>query len=387
MKFPFARPHPTQMPPEFAGARAAERLCRVETVTGEPAWLASRYEDVRFVLNDPRFSARVPAGPMGAGAVADNSLFQDPPGHTRLRRLVNRTFTSGRIEKLRPYTEKTVSALVDAMLAEGPPLDFMTAFATQVPARVITELLGVPDGARQAFRDAAADFVLLEKGQGKEEIYAKGGRVAELITQTIAAKREHPEDDLMTELISVQAEEDGRLTEAELVTMGLTLLIAGYMTTADAISMGTLFLLEHGLLGELSGKPDVVESAVEEILRYDPKVSCPSRVAKEDLDLNGTPVKAGEIVLASQQSANRDERQFDDAARFDIHREQNRHIAFGFGIHYCLGAQLARMELRVAFAALADRLVELRLSHPVTDLEWRTNLFGEQRIGNLGVTW
>jgi cytochrome P450 len=386
--FPFGRPSPTSPPIEYAQLRAEAPVSRVTTPWGSPAWLVTRYEDVRLVLSDLRFSPRF----TGFGDVAsagDDSLLQDPPGHTRLRGLVSRGFTPRRVEELRPRIAEIATTVLDEIEEQGPPADLMNAFAFRLSITVICELLGVPVADREDFRGWADAFFALSTADA-DQIPQAGANLHAYATQLVAAKRSAPGDDLLSALIAVRDDDASRLSEAELVTMAVTLLVAGYVATANAIGLGLVAVLEHGQLGSVGSDPARVAAVVEEILRHQ-SFGGAARVANADVELSGSLIREGDMVLASVASANRDGSRFAEPDRFDPRRGETQHLAFGYGIHHCLGAALARAELQVAFALLAKRLPQLRLVRSPSELEWQSylfgNLFGDQGPRALQVTW
>jgi cytochrome P450 len=386
-RWPFQRPSPMAMPAEYARLRAEQPVIRVQLMTGDQAWLLSRYDDVKMVLADPRFSPRQPAGPLGPQATNSSSLFQDPPAHTRLRGLVSRAFTARRVEGVRPFARQLSHELVDELMASGQGGDLMSTVAFRMPVDTIAELLGVPQADRGAFRDASTALIMADE-RDVEMLREAGPKVHGMVRETVAEKRRRPADDLLSALIAVRDENQDRLTEDELVTMGMTLLIAGFVATANSIGLGTVLLAEVDGIRALHDDPSLVPGAVEEILRYEPKVSGPARMAKVDVELHGVLIQAGDLVMVPEQSANRDERQFRNADVFDIRRtDGNQHIAFGHGIHHCLGAALARVQLQETFGALSSRLPGLRPAVGLDELVWRMNFFGDNRFRLLPVNW
>ena len=386
-RWPFERPSPMAMPEEYARLRAEQPVVRVELMTGDPAWLVTRYDDVKMVLADPRFSPRQPAGPLGPQAANSSSLFQDPPAHTRLRGLVSRAFTARRVEALRPFVRQLCNELVDDLVAQGQGADLMATVAFRMPVDSIAELLGVPPEDREPFRDASTRLMMADE-RDLDELRAAGPKVHGMVREMVVEKRQRPSDDLLSALIAVRDENEDRLTEEELVTMGMTLLIAGFVATANSIGLGTVLLAGVDGVRQLHEDPSLVPAAVEEILRYEPKVSGPARMAKQDVEIAGVLIKAGDLVMVPEQCANRDERQFHNADVFDIRRpDSNRHIAFGHGIHHCLGAALARVQLQETFGVLSARLPGLRPAIALDELVWRMNFFGDNRFRLLPVNW
>ena len=323
----------------------------------------TRHADVQLVLADPRFGVAPPG-------VTNDSLFQDGPGHTRLRRLVARAFTARHVQSLRPRVEAIATRLARDLT--GPPADLVAEFARPLPLTVICELLGVPD--REQFGAWANEVVGLT-GQPVAAWDSLRGYLAELVT----AKRAAPQDDLLSALVSIRDSADGRLSDDELITMAIALLMGGYLTTANALSIGML------TLGELS---TVDTGTVEEILRLQSgrNGEAMPRYAHVDVELHGRHIAAGEQVVARIGAANRDPDRFDDPDTFRADRTPNPHLAFGHGPHHCLGAALARLELDVALRTLARERPGLRLAEPAAGIVWTEHLLdnGPER---LPVTW
>ncbi|MGH3492306.1 MAG: cytochrome P450 [Sciscionella sp.] len=384
---PFARPHPMVPPSELARLRAEAPVSRVHTSAGEPAWLVTRYEDARAVLGDRRFALALP-GALGGGQASNDSLFQDPPGHSRLRRLVSAAFTRRRAAGLRTRADEIAEGLVADMAAGERPVDLMRAVAFPLPITVIGELLGVPTGERDSFKGWSNALMSLPAGNGGTDPGTAWEGLSRQVGALIADKREQQGEDLLSALITVRDTEDDRLSEAELVMMAITLIMAGYVTTSVATGLGAILLTGHDQLARLAAEPALVPTAVEEVLRFQAAGGDVARVATDDLECSGVSIAAGEKVVVSLTSANRDESRFADPDRFDIARTDNPHLTFGHGIHHCLGAALARMELQAVFTGLAARLPDLRLAIRVEDLTWqRSELFGDEWPAAIPVTW
>lgn len=335
---------------------------------------------------DRRFRLAMP-GLESGGQGSNDSLFQDPPGHTRLRRLVSAAFTPRRVAALRPRTAEIAAALIDQMMARQPPVDLMEALGLPLPITVIGALLGVPAADREHFRTWSNALMSLpltagaDPGTGWENLSLQ-------VSDLIAHKRAHPGDDLLSALIAVRDDETGHLSEKELVMMAVTLIPAGYLTTSIGTGAGAILLGAADQFGRLASDPAMVPSAVEEILRYQAAAGDVARVATEDLELAGVEISTGDKLLVSLTSANRDDRRFTDPDRFDIARPDNGHLTFGHGIHHCIGAALARLELQVVFAALAARLPKLHLAVPANELSWqRSELFGDEWPQAVPVSW
>ena len=360
----------------YRAAQRAPGLIRVQLPHGEPAWLTTRYADARFVLGDLRFSraeALAHDEPrMRAGQLAGGILSMDPPGHTRLRRLVATAFTVRRVERVRPRARAIAEDLVERMIEAGPPADLVDAFALPLPVAVICELLGVPVEDRTLFR-AWSDDALSTSRLTAEEFAASREAMRAYMAGLIAQRRAEPADDLMTALVEARDEHD-KLSEQELVDMCVGILVAGHETTASQIPNFVLTLLEHpGQLARLRAKPALLSGAVEELLRFVPLGAGAGfpRYATEDVEVGGTRVRAGEPVVVAIGAANRDALRFDDADELRIDRPAAPHVGFGHGVHHCLGAALARMELQEALRVLLARLPGLRLAG---DVEWKTEM-------------
>jgi cytochrome P450 len=298
-------------------------------------------------------------------------LNSDPPDHTRLRRLVATAFTMRRVELLRPRVAEITEDLL-AGLAGQDEVDLVDAFAFPLPVTVICELLGVPHADRDAFRAWSTTLV----SAGEAETLAVAGRdMAAYLRQLIAAKRAAPADDMVSALVQAHEDDGDRLTEAELVAMAFLLLVAGHETTVNLIANGVLALLRHpDQLAALRGDPALLSGAVEEFLRYDGPISHATlRYTVEPVELSGVTIPAGEFVVVSLSSANRDGDRFPDADRLDITRAAGGHLAFGHGIHFCLGAPLARLEGQIAIGRLLDRFPGLSLAVDPDQLRWRNS--------------
>jgi len=340
-------------------------------------WYVTRYDDVRHVLYDRRLSADIRnAAPMTSGWFVAQSrgevtneqismLLLDEPDHTRLRKLVNKAFTPRAVETMRPRIEARAEALLDA-LAGKPEFDLMESFAQPFPTLVIAELIGV-DPADQAKFKAWSDVVVRSldpfvTDEQKAEIGQAGGALDAYFERAIAARRSAPADDLITRLIAVQEDGD-QLTETEMRVMLNLLLTAGNVTTTDLIGNGMLALLRHrDQFQALRADPSLLENAVEEMLRYDSPVIETWRFSDRDETFSGCPVAAHQTIAPSLAAANHDPRHFDQPDLFDIRRPEIDHVSFGGGIHYCLGASLARLEAQVAVSKLLARFPNLRVA-------------------------
>ena len=337
-------------------------------------WVLTRYDDVVAALRDPRLAkeaiASFVAARFGAPvpAMGLSMLDRDPPDHTRLRGLVSKAFTPRVVEGLRPRIQQIVDSLIDRVTARGS-MDLIEEFAYPIPVIVICEMLGVPVEDHERFKgwslDIARGLDLLWLGPdsevGRRSVSSRQA-LAEYFRGLIAQRRAAPRQDLLSGLIA--AEEAGdKLNETELLATCILLLIAGHETTVNLIGNGTLALLRHrDQLERLRREPALIGTAVEELLRYDGPVQRTARIPSEDVTFGGRTIPRGEMVMPFIGAADRDPAQFRDPDGLDIGRADNRHIAFGWGIHFCLGAPLARIEGQIAIGTLAQRLPKLELA-------------------------
>ncbi|MER6912754.1 cytochrome P450 [Streptomyces sp. NPDC000594] len=378
-KYPFSEAVALEVDPLYGILRAEEPVPRVSCPYGEDAWLVTRHADMKTILGDPRFSRARAAdhdeSRLTPLPIHTSILGMDPPDHTRLRRLLSRVFTMRRVELLRPRVEREAERLIDAIVAQGMPGDLMEDFAVPYAATVICDLLGVPFEDRERFRgwlDAfSATTVMTE-----EEIERDTQRLYDYIGDLVVTRRATPQDDLLSAMVKASDEEE-RLSPKELTELASVLLIAGHETVSSQLIDSFYALFTHPeQLDALRGDRSLLPRAVEETLRYVPLISHVTfaRYATEDVELSGTLVRAGESVLPAIPSANRDEAVFPHADRFDITREHNPHLGLGYGIHRCLGAPLARLELQVAFDTLLTRLPGVRCAVPTQSLEWKDGM-------------
>ena len=367
-------------------------MAEVHCPVGVDAWLVSRYEDIKTLLADPRLSSRA-ASSLHMLPIADLTRTPSPGAiiqadgeeHARLRRLLIGEFTVRRMEALRPYIQRITDEHIEAML-KGDGADLVRDFALPIPSLVICEMLGVPYDDREAFQHDSEILISFDSDKATRDAATERlwGYLDELIGQRLAA----PRDDLLSRLIA-RGNETGRpLTVDELVTLGVTLLVAGHETTANMIALSTVVLLENPeQLAALRVAPEAAGAAVEELLRYLSVVQFGLfRYAMEDVTVGGAEVKAGEWLVGAIQSGNRDEEVYQSPDALDLGRQALTHLAFGFGAHQCLGQQLARIELQVALTTLFRRVPGLRLARPLTQSEFKQNdvVYG---VRSLAVTW
>jgi len=377
----------------FAGLREHDPVLPVRVPSGGRVFLVARYEDVRRVFSDPVFSRvalqREDATVLiPASKIPGTMLNMDPPDHTRVRKLITRAFTTGAVERMRPRVQRFTDDLIDAMVAQGAPVDFVSSFATVLPATVISDMLGVPVRDRHRLYEWL-EVVLSAGGHPREEIEGALTALQVYLAGLIAAKRGAPADDLLSALIAARDEAD-KLSEPELLSALFLLIAGGYETTAGQLTNSVLLLGYHhsDQLDLLRTRPELIPGAVEELLRYVPQAWCaPERLALEEVELSGVRIPAGATVVPLVYAANRDAALLEDPERLDVSRSRYvPHLAFGHGIHRCIGAPLARLELQVAFATLLHRLPALRPAVPQSQLTWK---LGTVTVGprSLPVTW
>ncbi|MER7079138.1 Cytochrome P450 [Saccharopolyspora kobensis] len=376
---------------DFDRLRAGPPVTRV-LLSGQPAWLVTGYAEVNTVLVDTRFSLARAIDPgiprLGTVELPPGMILAtDPPEHTRLRRLVAKVFTARRIEQLRPRVQEVTDRLLGELAGMTPPVDLIEHFTAALPIEIICELLGVPHQDRDRFQDWT-ELTFTVSGLPAEEVQAGWRQLSGYIAGLVADKRRSPADDLLSLLIAAR-DEDDRLTEDELVLFGLTLLNAGHETTKNHLANSVAVLLtEHpDQWRELVEHPEVVGPVVDELLRHVPlegfAVNLP-RVATAAVELGGVTIAEGDTVLVSLASANHDAAAFDSPDEFDPARTPNRHLTFGNGIHRCLGAQLAKIELETGLRELTRRFPQLRLTD--TELHWKTGVF-VRSLHQLQVEW
>jgi len=371
--------------PTYARLRAETPVSRVRLPGGQSAWLVTRYDDVAAVLKDERFvkdrsrvlspeqAAKQPWIPSLFKPLARNMLDVDPPDHTRLRQLVHKAFAPRLIERLRERVRTLTEELISVAERRGR-MDLIADYALPIPTTIISEMLGVPASDRHRFHRWSR-VIVASSPSGWRMLRAIPSAIAFLryIRRLVRLRRSDPRDDLVTAL--VQAQDEGtRLEENELVAMIFLLLIAGHETTVNLIGNGMLALLGHpDQMTRLRDEPDLIRTGVEELLRFDgPLEMATERYTREDVEIAGATIPRGELVYAVLASANRDDRQFQDPDRLDLSREPNRHLAFGLGVHYCLGAPLARLEGQIAIGTLLRRVPNIQL--PRRSLRWRRGL-------------
>ena len=373
-----ARPQFKANPYPLYARLRAEAPVYPTKLLGQTTWLVTRYADVFAVLKDDRLLKdwwpvtrwlhRV------GGAITQHMLNQDGPDHTRLRTLVHKAFTPHLIEKLRSRIQSVCDELLNELDSRGS-MDLMSGYALPLPLTVISELLGIPAEIRDRLHSLSRSTFSAANALGVVRSLPDQRLLIRRIRKLVDQRRREPRDDLITAL--VQAEEAGdRLTEKELIGTIALLLVAGYETTVNLIASGALTLIEHPeQRTRLEQNPALAPSAVEELLRYtSPLDMATQRFASEDMTIDSVKISQGDVVVAILGSANHDEAQFPDPETFDVTRQPNKHLSFGQGAHFCIGAPLARLEGQIALMTLFGRFPNLRLKQPAPSLRWRKSL-------------
>jgi hypothetical protein len=356
------------------------------------AWLLTRYDDVSAVLRQAdRFSSagrvrylleQLPSETRRQVSAVERHYeiglaHSDPPDHTRLRALLNRVFTPRMIEERRPRIQRVVDDLLD-QIADNGQMDIIADFAYPLPATIIAEMIGAPSSDIALFRQWATDVNRLFELGGRIEASSAQALQTSLqgmkayIAGLVAERQRQPQDDILGRLVAAEEQAD-KLTLDELASTAVTFFVAGHETTTNLIGNGLLALLRHpDQLAELRDNPALINSAVEEMLRYDPSVPRGWRIATQDVEMRGKTIRKGALLFPILSAANRDPEHFPDPDRFDIRRQPNRHLAFGYGIHFCLGAPLARLEAEVAVNTILRRFPDIQLAD--APLTWRRDI-------------
>jgi cytochrome P450 len=372
--------------PLLARLRAEQPVCRVTLPDKTPVWLVTRYEDVKTLLTDERFAKsrynaltpeqlrKQPWVPPMFRPLERTMIDLDPPDHTRLRQLVHKAFTPRLIERMRERVQTLSNELLDAA-ARRSEMDLIRDYALPLPMTIITEILGVPIQDRDKFHKWSKVIVSVDQFNANWSVIPAIWRFSRYLRRFFKVRRADLRDDLVSALI--QGEEAGdRLSEDELLAMVFLLLVAGHETTVNLIGSGTLELLQHpDQMEKLRRDPTLIKSAVEELLRYTaPVFMSTERYAREDVTIQRVTIPHGEMTLGVIGSANRDGTVFENPDTLDIEREPNKHLSFGQGAHYCLGAALARLEAQIAINTLLERMRKLRLKDSQESLRWRRSL-------------
>lgn len=371
--------------------RAEGPIHEVRFAHGATVWLVTRYDEVRALVSDPRVSkdgrrmnelfARHSGAPVEAGEdtagvgfdddLATHMLNSDPPRHTRLRALVSKAFTAHRVERLRPRIEQVADELLDGFAGQ-PEVDLVSGFAVRLPITIICDLFGIPEPDREDFRIWGTKLV--GAGQDPDEVADASSKVVDYASALIDAKRANPGDDMVSALVRVTDDGD-RLTHGELVSMIFFLVVAGHITTIYSIGNAVYNLLTHPHeLARLRADLSLMPAAVDELMRYDSAASVGTfRFTTEEIPVGDVVIPANQILALSWSSANRDSTHFPDADRLDLNRQPLGSMAFGHGIHYCIGVPLAKLQIEIALTRLLTRYPDLRLAVDPQELRWENN--------------
>ncbi|OME92183.1 MULTISPECIES: cytochrome P450 family protein [Paenibacillus] len=362
--------------PVYEKLRQSDPILNLQFPDGRFGWLISNYEEAVEALKDVRFSKDV-AKAMGqeqTSVFSTNMLFSDPPDHKRLRGLVQKGFTPQRIADMRDHIQEIADNLLDAVSSKET-IDLIDEYAFKLPIIVISEILGVPTEDQDKFRIWSNSIIGASNQEMNEQVVQHMNEFIAYLKDWFAKVREQPGDDMISQLVIAENQGD-RLSEQELYGVVTLMIIAGHETTVNLIGNGVLALLEHPEQRKLlQEQPQLIHGAIEEMLRYNGPVEfSTSRWAAEDMDFHGVHMKKGDLVVIALNSANRDASQFEDPDIFDITREKSQHLAFGKGIHLCLGAPLARLEGEIAINTLLHRYPNFELQRDIGELEWRPGM-------------
>jgi cytochrome P450 len=382
LAYPMSRTKPFNPPDGYADLREHEPFARARLWDGTHPYLLTKFDDIRAVLSNPQFSCEpnregfphVFEGRMVADKADRSFLRLDNPEHDRLRRMVTKEFTVRRIEQLTPRIEESVDRLITQYSQLPQGADFVEHFSAPLPTEIITFLLGIPYEDHQFFHEATR--IQFGTKSTPAEVRKSLDDLFNYLDALIARKDREPQDDIVSRLV-VEQLKPGHVDRLTLINIIRLLLSAGHQTTQNMTALGVLTLLQHpDQLALIKSNPEMIPGAVEELLRFSSVLHVGARrVAMEDIDVNGKLVKAGEGVICSIPAANRDPDLFPDPDKFDVERDAARHVAFGFGIHQCLGQVLARAELRIVYGSLFNRLPNLRLAVPFEKLRFRHDMF------------
>ncbi|WP_098744520.1 cytochrome P450 [Paenibacillus sp. EZ-K15] len=362
--------------PVYEKLRQSDPILNLQFPDGRFGWLISNYEEAVEALKDGRFSKDV-AKAMGqeqTSVFSTNMLFSDPPDHKRLRGLVQKGFTPQRIADMRGHIQEIADNLLDAVSSKDT-IDLIDEYAFKLPIIVISEILGVPTEDQDKFRIWSNSIIGASNQEMNEQVVQHMNEFIAYLKDWFAKVREQPGDDMISQLVIAENQGD-RLSEQELYGVVTLMIIAGHETTVNLIGNGVLALLEHPEQRKLlQDQPELIHGAIEEMLRYNGPVEfSTSRWAAEDMDFHGVHLKKGDLVVIALNSANRDASQFEDPDIFDITREKSQHLAFGKGIHLCLGAPLARLEGEIAINTFLRRYPNFELQRDTDELEWRPGM-------------
>ncbi len=384
LDFPIPRECPMHPPAAYSDFQQKDEPSQVRMWNGNMAWVFTRYEDVKFILMDNRFSIvpsrenfpNVSSARAAIRAKDTTFISMDAPGHTRYRRMLAKEFTVKKMEAWRPRVREITQKLINDLVARGGPVDLVHDFCLPLPSLVISELLGVPYESHEFFQEQSKYRVRMDITP--DVALAASGRMIDFLSSVTAEKEalDDPGDDIIGRLITEQLRTGG-LTRDELVAMADLMIVAGHETTANMIALGALSLMLHPDQLEMIRKDQaLIGPAIEEMLRYHTIAHFNgSRVAMEDVEIRGHTIRKGDGIIALANAANRDPSVFDCPNEFDISRDASAHIAFSFGVHQCIGQNLARVEMQEALLALFDRIPDIRLLGTVEELPFKGNIF------------
>jgi pentalenic acid synthase len=389
-QFPMDRKCPYQPPEDYDQLIDQGPVAKVALYDGRPAWVITSHELARALLTDSRLSSdwTNPAFPVTTpvrGAIQKNNVMigMDEPDHGKYRRMVIPSFTVKRMNQLRPGLQKVVDERIDDLIAAGPPADLVGSFAVAVPSMAICQLLGVPYSEHEFFESETRKLVMRTDGATAA---AALGNLRSFLDRMITEKQGAPGESLLDDLIRDHLA-TGAIERDTLVTMCTIMLMAGHETTANAISLGLLTLLEHPeQFAALREDPDLVPGAVEEIMRFLSIAEIFPRVAAADFELAGHRIAKDDAVFLASSAINRDPAVFPEPHKFDVRRATRLHIGFGYGVHQCVGQNLARAELDIVFRALVTRLPDVRLAVPVSEIKAKPGS-GPQGVLSLPIIW
>ncbi len=394
--FPMKRVCPFSPPPQYTALREQKPISKVMLPSGKPAWLLTRHADVKAILADPRVSSDPmrPGFPEQKGAGREDPsekrrapllIEMDPPEHSTYRRMLIGEFAVARVNEMRPRIQQIVDELIDEIVRKGPVADLVESFALPIPTLVICGLLGVPYADHEFFQARTREVVSLSASP--EQAEAAFNELGRYVDELVARKEGNPPDDLIGRLIVDQCRR-GTLTHEQLVSMAMLLLVAGHESSASMIALGiATFLHNPDQLAKLRAAPELAVNAVEEMMRFHSLGDADAvRVAVEDIEIAGEWIKAGDGIIPLLPAANRDPEAFERPDSLDIQRQGRHHLGFGYGIHQCLGQNLARAELEIAYRTLFERIPTLRLAVPVEGLPFKydSTIFG---LHALPVLW
>ncbi|WP_327241777.1 cytochrome P450 [Streptomyces sp. NBC_01320] len=390
--WPFERMDPLLPPPEFNELRSKCPISQVELWDGSTSWLATRHDDMRALLRNPVMSAdssldgypNSSANHQASRGGQKGFIRMDAPEHDIQRRMLTRKFSVPQVTRMRGYLEKLIDELLEEMEAKGGPVDLLETLAEPLPSKAICEIMGLPPEDAAFLLDRVNAWMNLDSTPDKSA--AASAELTAYLDDLITQRLQSRGDDLVSQLVTEQLE-TGCISRPDLVGMLNLLIVGGFDTTANMIALGTILLLRHPDQAEdLRQNPDLAPGAIEEMLRYlSVAHHVASRVAKEDVEIRGVCIHAGEGVLAPIPAANHDPDAFEEPQRFDIRRDARNHVAFGFGIHQCLGQNLARLELQIVFTKLLTRFPSLRLAVPEDQLDFRNSMI--YGVSALPVVW